>query len=63
MEGGIHMSDDQTREVYERAGFGGSITLGERPAVLVVDFSRGFTDPDCPLGADMASEVEATEGH
>ncbi|MGH3089547.1 MAG: isochorismatase family protein, partial [Rubrobacteraceae bacterium] len=54
------MSDDQTREVYERAGFGGSVTLGERPAVLVVDFSRGFTDLECPLGADMTAEVEAT---
>jgi nicotinamidase-related amidase len=54
------MTDDRTREVYERAGFGGSITLGERPAVLVVDFSRGFTDPECSLGADMTSEVEAT---
>jgi maleamate amidohydrolase len=28
--------------------------------VLVVDFSCGFTDPDCPLGADMTAEVEAT---
>ncbi|CAN5674564.1 MAG: isochorismatase family protein [Rubrobacteraceae bacterium] len=54
------MTDNQTREVYERARFGGSLTLGTRPAILVVDFSRGFTDPDCPLGADMASEVEAT---
>jgi nicotinamidase-related amidase len=54
------MSDEKTREVYERAGFGQSVTLGERPAVLVVDFSRGFTDPECTLGADMTSEVEAT---
>lgn len=55
------MSDHQTREAYERAGFGQSMTLGKRPAVLVVDFSRGFTDPECPLGADMTSEVEATQ--
>ncbi len=54
------MTDNQTREAYERAGFGGSITLGERPAILVVDFSRGFTDPECTLGADMKNEVEAT---
>ncbi|MGI8649829.1 MAG: isochorismatase family protein [Rubrobacter sp.] len=54
------MSDEKAREVYERARFGQSITLGERPAVLVVDFSRGFTNPECTLGADMTSEVEAT---
>jgi nicotinamidase-related amidase len=28
--------------------------------VLVVDFSCGFTDPACTLGADMTPEVEAT---
>jgi len=36
------------------------VTLGSRPAVLVVDFSCGFTDPKCTLGADMSAEVEAT---
>jgi maleamate amidohydrolase len=28
--------------------------------VLVVDFSCGFTDPECALGADMTDEIEAT---
>jgi maleamate amidohydrolase len=55
------MTDSTAREVYERARLGGSLTLGERPAVLVVDFSCGFTDPDCVLGADMTAEVEATK--
>jgi maleamate amidohydrolase len=50
----------ETREVYERARLGQSVTLGERPAVLVVDFSRGFTDPDCTMGSDLTEEVEAT---
>jgi maleamate amidohydrolase len=53
------MSDD-TREIYERARLGQSVTLGIRPAVLVVDFSRGFTDPECTLGSDLTREVEAT---
>src|SRR3954467_6211124 len=34
--------------------------MGERPAVLVVDFSCGFTDPECGLGSDLSAEVEAT---
>lgn len=54
------MSDEQARQVYERARLGGSVTLGERPAVLVVDFSCGFTDPGCALGSDLTAEVEAT---
>ena len=53
------MSDD-TREVYERARLGQSVALGSRPAVLVVDFSRGFTDPASTMGSDLTSEVEAT---
>ena len=54
------MSDQEAREVYAAAGLGQAVTLGSRPAVLVVDFSCGFTDPECALGADMSDEVEAT---
>lgn len=41
-------------------GFGRSVGYGERPAVLVVDFIGGFTDPASPLGADVAGEIAAT---
>jgi maleamate amidohydrolase len=54
------MNDETTQEIYERVRFGQSVTLGARPAVLVVDFSRGFTDPECTLGSDLTREVEAT---
>jgi maleamate amidohydrolase len=54
------MSDEQAREVYDKAGLGRSVPRGQNPAVLVVDFSCGFTDPACVLGADMTPEVEAT---
>ena len=54
------MSDETTQDIYERARLGQSVTLGTRPAVLVVDFSRGFTDPESTLGSDLTREVEAT---
>ena len=54
------MSDEQAREVYAKARLGEAVTMGTRPAVLVVDFSCGFTDPDCALGSDLTAEVEAT---
>ena len=54
------MSDETARQVYAQAGLGERVTLGRRPAVLVVDFSCGFTDPACPLGSDLTAEVEAT---
>ena len=54
------MTDDSTRQIYEQAFLGRSVRLGTRPAVLVVDFSNGFTDPECRLGADFTQPVEAT---
>ncbi len=38
----------------------GAVALGGHPAVLVVDFSCGFTDPACALGSELTAEVEAT---
>ena len=55
------MSDEQARKVYAKARLGEAVTMGSRPAVLVVDFSCGFTDPECPLGSDLSAEVEATK--
>lgn len=49
---------DPTRAVYRDAGFTGGYTMGERPAVLVVDLCRGFTDPASPLGSECTVEVE-----
>jgi maleamate amidohydrolase len=54
------VTDSEAREVYARARIGERIGLRERPAVLVVDFSCGFTDPSCALGSDLTTEVEAT---
>ena len=55
------MSDDDARRIYEESGLGASVTLGARPGVLVVDFSCGFTDPECALGSDLTPQVEATK--
>ncbi|MDX6512048.1 MAG: hypothetical protein QOE36_1552 [Gaiellaceae bacterium] len=55
------MSDDDARKVYEAARIGGAIGLRERPCVLVVDFSCGFTDPSCALGSELTMQVEATK--
>jgi len=54
------MSDEAAKAVYAKAGLGQAVTLGDSPAVLVIDFSCGFTDPECALGSDLTSEVAAT---
>jgi len=50
----------ETRDIYRGAGFTGAFELGIRPAVVVVDFCRGFTDPASPLGSDMSEAVVRT---
>jgi maleamate amidohydrolase len=51
------MSDE--RPLNER-GWGGRQGAGERPAVVVVDFSRGFTEPASPLACAADDAVAAT---
>lgn len=36
-----------------------SLGLGQRPALILVDMIRGFTDPACPLGSACANVVAA----
>lgn len=49
-----------TEAVYARAGFGAAVRRGERPAIVVVDLTHGFTDPAEPTGADLSDVVAAT---
>jgi N-formylmaleamate deformylase len=46
--------------VYERAGFGRPVRRGARPAIVVVDLSRGFTEPQFATGSDLSGQVAAT---
>ena len=49
-----------TDDVYARQGFGQTIGLGRRPALLVVDFVNGFNDPSMFGGGNIATAIEAT---
>ncbi|MER5437775.1 isochorismatase family protein [Streptomyces sp. NPDC002790] len=53
-------TETDTETTYERAGFGRPVRRGMRPALLVVDFTYGFTDVRYPTGADMSGPVRAT---
>jgi maleamate amidohydrolase len=52
------MSD---KEMYAERGFGNKVGFGQSPALLVIDFIKGFTDTSCPLGSNLDAEVSATE--
>src|SRR5262245_46837870 len=49
--------DDE--EFFKARGFGIKIGFGERPALIIIDMLKGFTDPKMPLGASLDSEIEA----
>jgi nicotinamidase-related amidase len=48
------------RDVYDARGFGGRQGAGKRPAVVVVDFIEGFTNPASALACDADAAVAAT---
>ncbi len=55
--------DEHLGELRERLaarGFGARVGFGERPALLVVDLVRGFTDASSPLAGNFDAEIEAT---
>jgi nicotinamidase-related amidase len=51
--------DQATRKLYEERGLGGRQGAGKRPALVIVDLNRGFTDPASPLHCDADRAVEA----
>lgn len=46
--------------VYEAQNFGNSVGFGRRPALLIVDFQKGFVDPEVFGGGNVAEAVAAT---
>jgi maleamate amidohydrolase len=46
-------------EFFQQRGFGLKIGFGERPALLVIDMLKAFTDPQMMLGANLDNEIEA----
>jgi len=52
-------SGREDEEFFKARGFGIKIGFGERPALIVIDMLKGFTDPKMPLGAPLESQIEA----
>jgi maleamate amidohydrolase len=51
---------EETRKLYEERGLGRRQGAGKRPALIIVDLNRGFTDSASPLHCDADGAVEAT---
>jgi maleamate amidohydrolase len=50
----------ETKTDYQRKGFASRSGYGKSPALVIVDFINGFTDPSTPLGGDFSWEINAT---
>ena len=47
-------------EFFKERGFGLKMGFGRRPALIVIDLLKAFTDPRRMLGADLDAQIEAT---
>lgn len=55
------MSDDSNDlEIYQQQGFAQSIGIGERPALVTVDFTVGFNDPAHFGGGNIGDAIAGT---
>lgn len=48
-------------EFFAERGFGQRIGFGERPALIIIDMLKAFTDPGAPLGANLEPQLVAIE--
>ena len=60
MNGLADSLDAADTEFFKERGFGGRLGFGKRPALLVIDLSKSFTDASQPLGSDLSAQIDAT---
>ncbi len=49
----------ETFDFYIKKGLSGRVGLGQRPALIVIDMIRGFTDLSSPLASKVDAQIEA----
>jgi maleamate amidohydrolase len=49
-------------EIYHRQGFGNRSGVGDRPALVIVDFVNGFADPAAFGGGNIREAIAETQG-
>lgn len=48
-------------DLYRNRGLQHKIGFGQKPAMVVIDFALGWTDPKFPMGSDLDAEVGVTQ--
>lgn len=57
----VALSQEQQVAFLASRGFGRTIGFGKRPALVVIDLTKGFTDPALPFGSELGTQIEATK--
>ncbi len=52
---------EEALDIYEKRGFAKRSGYGKRPALLIIDMTNGFTDPESPMGSDLTGPIEAIQ--
>ena len=50
---------DEVEYVYSQQGFSGRLGFGKKPALLIRDMTRAFTDPNSRLAIELKGQIEA----
>jgi nicotinamidase-related amidase len=51
---------EELNEIYSSKGYRRRLGFGAKPAILVIDFIRGFTGGETPLSCDLTAELQQT---
>ena len=54
-------SGQQDEAFFRERGFGLKIGFGARPALIIIDMIKAFTDPAMMLGSNLDQQIAATQ--
>lgn len=58
---GAHgLGNNDLRDFYAKRGFSGRVGFGERPAVLIIDLAKAWTDASSPIGSNLDAVIAQT---
>lgn|SRR5262245_46012048 len=51
---------ERDEQLFRERGFRQRMGFGEKPALIIIDMQKGFTNPQAALGSNLDSQIEAT---
>ena len=54
------LADDTLQHFYRERGFSGTVGFGDRPAIMVIDLAKAWTDLSSPIGTDLSGVLKQT---